>query len=88
MKIIIDKSFEKDTDAIDNKKIKLKIAKSINNVQNANMIFEIKNLKKLSGFKFEYRITVDDYRLGIRIIKDTVIFIRCLHRKEIYRYFP
>ncbi len=35
-----------------------------------------------------YRIRFGDYRIGIKIEDDLVIFIRALHRKDIYRYFP
>jgi mRNA interferase RelE/StbE len=88
MKIVIDKSFEKDTNAIDDKKVKMNIAECIKNVQEAQSIIHIKNLKKLKGIRNEYRIKIGVFRLGIRIEKDTVKFIRCLHRKEIYRFFP
>jgi len=49
---------------------------------------DISNLKKLKGEENIYRIRVGDYRIGIVIDKDTVIFERVLHRKEIYRCFP
>lgn len=88
MIIIIDKSFEKDTYNIDSKSIRINVAHCIKNVQIAESIVNIKDLKKLKGFCNEYRIKVGNYRLGIRIEKGTVKFIRCLHRKDIYRYFP
>jgi mRNA interferase RelE/StbE len=87
MIVAIDKSFEKDTDTIDNKSLRINISQSIKNVQNAENINQIKNIKKLKGFSNEYRIKIGNYRLGIRIEKDNVKFIRCLHRKDIYRYF-
>ncbi len=52
------------------------------NIQNIN------NLKKLSGFKNFYRIRYSDYRIGITIQHDKVVFLRVLHRKDIYKYFP
>ena len=52
------------------------------NIQNIN------NLKKLSGFKNFYRIRYSDYRIGITIKHDKVVFLRVLHRKDIYKYFP
>lgn len=88
MILTIDKSFEKDTDAIDSKRIKTSIARCIIDLQNAQRINQIKNLKKLKGSRNEYRIRIGDYRLGIRIVNDVITLIRCLHRKEIYRYFP
>ena len=47
-----------------------------------------RDLKKLSGGGDYYRIRVGDYRTGIALEGETVAFVRCLHRKEIYRYFP
>ncbi|NPA92437.1 MAG: type II toxin-antitoxin system RelE/ParE family toxin, partial [Chloroflexi bacterium] len=35
-----------------------------------------------------YRIRLGDYRLGLEIEGDTVVFVRFLHRRDIYRYFP
>ena len=61
MIVLIDKSFEKDTDKVNNKSIRNKISTCILNVQNANSIKEIKNLEKLKGFYIEYRIKVGDY---------------------------
>jgi len=31
---------------------------------------------------------VGDYRIGVIVEDDTMVFVRCLHRREIYRYFP
>ncbi len=88
MKVKIDKSFEKDTDKITNKKLKEKIADSIEEVIAADSLNNILNLKKLSGFKYHYRIRIGDYRAGIIIKNNEVIFERFLHRKDIYKYYP
>ena len=88
MEIKIDKSFQKDTRRIKNKSVLQKVANTITNVQNATKIEDIKNLKKIQGTHSMYRIRIGDYRLGIIINDKTVEFIRCLHRKDIYKYFP
>lgn len=31
---------------------------------------------------------VGEFRIGITVKQDTVVFVRCLDRKEIYKYFP
>lgn len=49
---------------------------------------EIPHLTKLEGYDSYYRLRVGDYRIGIKTENDVVIFMRVLHRKEIYRYFP
>jgi len=48
----------------------------------------VSNLTKLSGSSGFYRIRVGDYRIGIAVEEDEVEFVRCLHRRDIYRYFP
>ena len=88
MQVKIDKSFEKDVKKINNKKVLQKISEAIKNTQNAAELKDINNLKKLTGTKNEYRIRIGDYRIGIIITNETAEFIRCLHRKDIYKYFP
>jgi mRNA interferase RelE/StbE len=88
MNIRIDKSFEKDTKKIKDKKLLEKIADTIEQVQASNNSDEIKNLKKLKGNHGYYRIRLGNYRIGISIEGDTVDFIRFLPRKDIYKYFP
>lgn len=49
---------------------------------------EIKNLKKLNVAEDAYRIRLGDYRIGLIFDDEVVTFVRVLHRKDIYRYFP
>lgn len=35
-----------------------------------------------------YRIRMGDYRLGIIVEGEVVTFVRFLHRRDIYGYFP
>ena len=88
MEIKIDKSFQKDTKRIKDKTILQKVANTIANVQRARNLDEIKNLTKIKGTTSMYRIRIGDYRLGIFVSESSVEFIRCLHRKDIYKYFP
>ena len=88
MEVKIDKSFQKDTRKIKDKALLTKIALVISSVQQAENINQIKNLKKLKGSSGNFRIKIGDYRLGIIISESAIEFIRCLHRKDIYKYFP
>ncbi len=88
MEIKIDKSFQKDTRKIKDKALLSKIANIIFSVQQADNIKQIKNIKRIKSTSKQYRIKLGDYRLGIIISGSTIEFIRCLHRKDIYRYFP
>ena len=88
MIVRIDKIFEKDTDRIKDKSLHLKIADCIDGVIECDDILSIKNIKKLKGSNNFYRIRIGDFRLGLLIEDGVVEFIRCLHRKDIYKYFP
>lgn len=57
-------------------------------VKEAKTLKDIPNLKKLSGYNNVYRIRIGDYRIGLYIEGDILIFARILPRKEIYRFFP
>lgn len=89
MNVEFDKSFEKSLFKIDKKSIFPKIISIIIELHKADSLFELKNIKKLSGFKDYYRIKIELYRIGIeRINKNTVRFITIKHRKDIYKVFP
>ncbi len=80
------KSFLKDIKKIKDKEIKLKIMDIIKKIEENR--FKELNLKKLSGYNDFYRIKLKKYRLGIKKNDKKTIFVRLLHRKDIYKYFP
>ncbi len=88
MKIKFESKFSKDLRKIKDQKLLSQIKIVINECKLAQTLDEIKNLKKLKGYQIFYRIKIGDYRLGIAIINDEMIFTRFLHRREIYRFFP
>ena len=88
MKVLVDKSFEKDTNKILDKKLLQKISDCIEQVIACKSATDIQHLKKLQGFKNHYRIKIGDYRLGVVIKNEEVTFERFLHRKDIYKYYP
>lgn len=82
------KQFYKDLDKLTLESVKNDVIDTIENVENATKTTEIKNLKKLTGYKYAYRIKIGDYRIGIFIENDIVEFARVVHRKDIYKVFP
>ena len=88
MEIRFEGSFEKDLLKIADKKIKKKLIQIIDTIKIAARPQDIANLKKLENYKTFYRIRAGDYRIGIEIIKNTVIITRILPRKDIYKFFP
>ena len=84
-----DKSFEKSLDKITDKSLFNKIYKLIQQIETANSLSELSNVKKLSGFKNYYRVRLGDYRIGFEKINDhTIRFIVVAFRKDIYKIFP
>ena len=88
MKVKIDRSFEKDLRNISSPKMRHRLADLIERVQAAEAPEEIPHLTKIQGFDAFYRIRLGDYWVGVEIAGHEVTFLRVLHRKEIYRYFP
>lgn len=88
MNISFEKSFAKDLESIRDKALSKKVKDAIQAVKKADNLQAINSLKKLKGYERFYRIKLGDYRIGIEISDNIVIFTRFLHRKEIYRFFP
>lgn len=61
---------------------------AIEQVEAALSLSGVPNLTKLSGSSGFYRTRVGDYRIGIVVEENEVEFVRLLHRRDIYRYFP
>jgi mRNA interferase RelE/StbE len=68
--------------------IKHLVGKTIELVERAQHTQEIKTIKKLRASESHYRIRIGDYRIGLILEDDTFIFVRFLHRKDLYKYFP
>ena len=88
MKVEFRASFVKDLRHIKNKELLSRIKQTIELVEKAQSQQDIASLKRLKGGNNYYRIRVGEYRLGLIIEGDTATLVRCLNRKEIYRFFP
>ena len=88
MKIHYESKFAKDLRSIRDTKLLAKIKEMIDECKLADSLTELKNVKKLQGYESYYRIRIGDYRVGIEVINEELIFTRVLHRKDVYKYFP
>jgi len=80
--------FDKDLDKVNRKSVRLQIVRLIEQVEAADNISEVLNLKKLKGFRSAYRVRIGDYRVGFFLQGQKVEFARVGHRKDIYKIFP
>jgi mRNA interferase RelE/StbE len=88
MNFEFEKAFVRDFRKLKSKELAQSISGVIKQVSQASTPDEIPNLKKLTGYKSAFRIRIGDYRIGVVIERDIVIFVAFAHRKEIYKRFP
>jgi mRNA interferase RelE/StbE len=81
-------SFVRDLRKVKDRAVLEAVRKAIEDVEAASHLQSVRNLRKLSGGGSFYSIRIGDYRLGIVVSEDEVEFVRCLHRRDVYRYFP
>ena len=87
MKTVIKGSFVRDAKKLSTE-IQLEIRDILLELEQVNSLSQIRNLKKMTGYKNAYRIRFGNYRIGFLIIADELILSRVLHRRDIYDYFP
>ena len=88
MKVEFNESFLKDLKAVKDKSLLAKVKAAIEASEQAETLDQITHLKKMRGSREYFRVRIGDFRLGLKIEGDTLVFIRFLNRKDIYRYFP
>jgi len=88
MKTQFKASFLRSIKKIESNQLKTEIANAIDNVEAAQNLKQIINLKKLKGYKQYFRIRIGDYRIGLKLDDQTLVFVDIGHRKNIYRIFP
>lgn len=81
-------SFGRDLKSIQNTDLLARIQRAIETLEQAATLRDVPNLIKLQGGGDFYRLRVGDYRLGLALQDQTVLLVRCLDRREIYRQFP
>lgn len=81
---LVTDDFEKDLKKLDaNKAERVKEKLRFIRVQENPLFYA----KKLQGYKDIFRFRVGDFRLIFRLQKNTLIFLKVSHRKDIYEAF-
>jgi len=81
-------TFARDLKGVRDKNLLQRVKESIEAVERADSLNALPNLKKLKGAKNYFRLKIGDYRIGLALESDAVVFVRFLDRKDIYKYFP
>lgn len=88
MRVAFRDSFAKDLKGVKEKGLLGRVREVIEAVEKADSLAELPNLKKLKGGGNYFRVRVGDYRVGVALENNTVVFVRFLNRKDIYKHFP
>ena len=88
MDVSFEASFARDLNRINDKALFRRVEEVIAEIKAATTYGEIPHLRKMRGYASFYRIRLGDYRIGIEAVDDKIVFVRILHRKDIYRHFP
>lgn len=88
MKVEFKSSFAKDLKGIKDKALLKRVKELVEAIEEADSLIDTPNLKKLKSGGNYFRLRIGDHRIGIALEDETVIFVRFLNRKDIYKYFP
>ena len=89
MKLIFEKRFAKDLKKIKDKYVLYELKAIIEKISRVKSLLELDmNIKRMRSNPNYWRIKIGDYRVGLEKEKDKLIFVRILHRKDIYKNFP
>ena len=88
MKVIYLETLAKDLKKIKDKKLLKSLSEVFINLEEFEDLFQVSNVKKLSGHSDVYRIRVGNYRLGIYYVNNKITVARFVKRNDIYKLFP
>jgi len=88
MNVRFERSFARDLKAVQDRSLQQRVKATIEQIEHCTHLHELNQVKSIEGERGYYRIRIGDYRLGLFLDGETVVLVRFLHRKEIYRYFP
>lgn len=91
MKVEFKASFARDLRKLRNEEAQTKVQQLIGLVERSPSLDTVPGVRKLQSSGEYYRIRVGDlgdYRVSIALVDGAVVFVRFLHRRDIYRYFP
>ena len=88
MKTIFRRSFERDLKKIKDRNFLEKVRPSIEAVESADDLSEVRSIRRMRGTANRCRIRIGDYRIGLEVRASTAEFVRVRHRRDVYRFFP
>lgn len=88
MRLEFRRSFLKDIRKIKDASIRERLKQTIQSMEAAKDLHVMTDLKQIKGTSDYYRLRIGDYRLGLKMVDDSLEVIRFLPRGDIYKKFP
>jgi len=80
-------SFQRDLQNLQGQYVLRGLKLTIRQLEAAESLSDIGNLKQLNGHKKYFAIALGNYRLGLKLESNTAVLIRLLHYRELMRYY-
>lgn len=87
MKILFERTFLHDLEKTKDKRVLKRVQEVIAQAKSAKSTGEIEYLNVMRDYKTCHRINAGEYRIGIQIYRRKLIFVRLIHRKDMYHFF-
>jgi len=87
VKVEFKESFKRDIKKIKERQIKDAVLSLISTIEKSSKPQDIPHIVK-THCNNNFRIKIGSYRIGVVFEENMVILVRCLHRKDFYRFFP
>ncbi len=88
MKVVFKKTFLRDLERVP-KDVKGRVEDLVfRKIPAARDLRDLPSMVKLKGHDQYFRVRLGSFRIGFERRNDTLVFMRVLDRKEIYRRFP
>ncbi len=89
MEVLYRKSFLKDLKKLRNRPEYDRVFQlAFSDFPKSETIRDVTGVKPMRGYLDRYRIRIGNYRVGVEFSSNKVEFMRVLHRRDFYRYFP
>ena len=88
MKVEFTPRFRRDLRRQRNPEIRRRVEQAILDLEAAPSLAAVSGAARLRAPGLFYRVRIGNYRIGLTVEGDTLVLIRFLHRRDMYRVFP
>ncbi len=87
MKLGFRESFQRDLENIQGKYVLRGLKLTIRQIEAAESLTDVGNLKRLSDHQSYFGIELGNYRIGLKVSGDSVVLVRLLHYRDLLQFY-